>query len=274
MRRSVAPTVILSLAALALSCATTPTGRRQLRFLPESEMKQLGAASFAQLKKEMKPSSDPVANATARCVSQAIVQALSQKEGRSERWEVVVFDDPTPNAFALPGYKIGVHTGLMKVAQTPGQLAAVIGHEVGHVLAKHGNERLSQNVVAQSGLALAAIVTGATTQSDTKRQLILAAIGAGATVGVLLPYSRTHESEADEIGLGLMARAGFDPNEAVALWRNMQRASSGGQPPQFLSTHPSHERRIQALTQKVPQVRGLYQQAVASGRQAHCPHGA
>src|SRR5690606_15446664 len=152
--------------------------------------------------------------------SNALLQVAGEKP---DRWEVQVFNDETPNAFALPGNKIGVHTGMIKLATTADQLAAVIGHEIGHVQARHGAERVSMNVLAESGQQLTAIAM----QDNENAQIALAAIGLGAQFGVILPYSRTHESEADYIGLELMAKAGFKPEEAVALWQNMAKAGGG-----------------------------------------------
>ncbi len=186
-------------------------------------------------------------------------------ETRVASWEVVVFQDDTANAFALPGGKIGVHTGLLRVARTPGQLAAVLGHEVGHVIARHGNERVSQALGVQLGLAAAAKAL----EEEDNRPLILAALGLGAQYGILLPYSRTHESEADTIGQRLMAEAGFDPREAPALWQNMQAAGGGG-PPEFLSTHPSHARRIRDLRAGVARTLPLYNKVRAAGRRPRC----
>lgn len=263
----------LVLASGMAACATSPTGRKQLMFMPESQMTQLGAASFQEIKKQMKPSSDAQMNATTQCVAQAIIKALNEKQGGGAQWEIVVFDEESPNAFALPGNKIGVHTGMFKIAKTPDQLAAVIGHEVGHVIARHGNERISTAFAAQGGLAAASVATGAALGEDsTRRGLILAALGAGAQLGVMLPYSRKQESEADEIGIDLMARAGFDPAASVQLWQNMAQAG-GAQPPEFMSTHPSHQSRIEALQAMVPRAQGVYRQALASGDQPSCPRG-
>ena len=182
------------------------------------------------------------------------------------RWEVTVFEEESPNAFALPGGKIGVHTGLFTVAENQDQLATVMGHEVAHVLAQHGNERVSTAYATQSGLALVSAMGDP--NSATQRQL-MGALGVGAQVGVLLPFSRTQESEADQIGLELMARAGFDPRESTALWRNMA-AAGGGAPPEFLSTHPAHGTRIQALEAWTPGALRLMEQAHAAGRRPSC----
>ncbi len=266
MRRIVPILVAALVSAMLAACATSPTGRKQLILLPEDQMTELGIASFREMKKKQPVAEDPRANRYVRCVAEAIVAVLPPR-WRRKQWEVVVFKDKTPNAFALPGGKIGVHTGMLKVAANADQLAAVIGHEVGHVLARHGNERLSQNMAAQAGLAVTAALLGG---SPEKRQRTLALLGVGTQLGILLPFSRRQESEADEIGLELMAKAGFDPREAVQLWRNMTRASHGGKPPEFLSTHPADATRIRNLQKRMPRALALFRQARAAGRHPDC----
>jgi predicted Zn-dependent protease len=181
-------------------------------------------------------------------------------------WEVQVFEDKNVNAFALPGGKIGVYTGLLNVAKTPDQLAAVLGHEVSHVIAEHGNARMSAALATQAGLTAAEIYAAS---SGNDQAQILGLLGLGAQVGILLPYSRSQESEADLLGLDLMARAGFDPRQAVALWHNMAQAG-GEQPPEFLSTHPSHENRIEDLKKRMASDLKRYRQARAQGNTPSC----
>jgi predicted Zn-dependent protease len=246
------------------SCATSPTGRKQLLLMPESQMDAMGAQAFSQMKSKGSVERNAALNAYIRCV--ALPVAAAAKESiKVKEWEVVLFRDSTANAFALPGGKIGVHTGILKIAKTDGQLAAVLGHEVGHVIAHHGNERVSEGLAAQGGLA----IVGALNQDHPNRELILGALGLGAQFGILLPHSRDHESEADLIGLDLMARAGFDPRESVALWKNMAN-SGGGAPPEFMSTHPSHETRISNLEAHIPEVLSKFEQALQEGKQPHC----
>lgn len=252
------------LIVLVAGCATSPTGRSQIMLVPDSQMNAMGSQSFQQMKGRTPVESDPATNRYVQCVAMAVAREAQEQTSVSD-WEVVVFRDKTANAFALPGGKIGVHTGILLVAKTPGQLGAVLGHEVGHVIARHGNERVSQGLVTQGGLgALDAIVA-----NHPQHGTMMALLGLGAQYGVLLPYSRTQESEADKIGLDLMARAGFDPHESVELWKNMS-AAGGGQPPQFLSTHPSHETRIAALQAGIPDAMAAYEKARASGRNPGC----
>jgi predicted Zn-dependent protease len=178
---------------------------------------------------------------------------------------VVVFNDKAANAFALPGGKIGVYTGLLQVAQTQDQLAAVIGHEVAHVTAQHANERVSTAFAAEAGLNVVDAIYGGTSSGRNA----MALLGLGTQVGVLMPFGRAQESEADLLGLDLMARVGFDPREAVTLWQNMAR-SGGGAPPEFLSTHPSHATRIEDLQKRMPEALKLYDAARVAGRKPKC----
>ncbi|MGI9591186.1 MAG: M48 family metallopeptidase [Myxococcota bacterium] len=250
---------------LALACATSPTGRSQLRLFPESELAKMGVAAYDQMKQEMKVSDNARAAAYVRCVAAAITAEV-EGEYAGTAWEVTLFEENSPNAFALPGGKIGVHTGLLVVAKNQSQLATVLGHEVAHVTAAHGNERVSTAFAAQSGLALAEAISGA--PSPTKTQL-LGLLGVGAQVGVLLPFSRAQEREADELGLDLMVKAGFDPTQSVALWKNMEQAG-GGQPPEFLSTHPSHGTRIRNLEARMPAALLVQAGANQRGKRPRC----
>jgi len=251
----------------ASACVTSPTGRSQFIFVSDAQMNELGVASFDQLKTEKPVSKDSALNAYVNCVARAVTGALTPSEHQGS-WEVVVFQDDSANAFALPGGKIGVFTGLLGVAKNQDQLATVLGHEVAHVIARHSAERVSQGTAAQllaSGVAAAGVVNPASAAG----QLTLAALGLGMEYGVLKPYGRAQESEADRIGLDYMARAGFDPAQAIELWKNMA-AAGGGQPPEFLSTHPSHATRISDLARLLPQAQKLQQQARAAGRKPSC----
>ncbi|MCC7136027.1 MAG: M48 family metallopeptidase [Nitrosomonas sp.] len=253
--------LILLLVLLLGGCATSPTGRSQLIFMPDSELNSLGLQAFETMKRDTRTSSNVVNNQFVRC----IVDAITRETGG--QWEVVVFEDKSLNAFALPGGKIGVHTGLIDLVDNQHQLAAVIGHEVGHVLARHSNERMSQQMGTQMGISLVQAIAAPQTALG---QTAIGLLGVGAQYGVIMPFSRLHESEADRIGLDLMAKAGFDPAESVTLWRKMSQASQGSQSIEFLSTHPSHSTRIQDLQARLPAAQQIRQQAHAAGKIPRC----
>jgi len=231
--------IFLLLVGLAFlsGCATSPLGRSQLIVMSDSEMNTMGNQAFLSLVQKTPIVTDRQANAYVDCVAQALIRETGGQ------WEVAVFQDKTANAFALPGGKIGVNSGMLGVAANQDQLATVIAHEVSHVLAKHSNERLSQQKAANFGMELISAVASAKGYGSSA---LMGALGLGAQYGILLPYSRIQESEADLMGLDLMAKAGFNPKESVNLWVNMGKAG-GGQPAEFLSTHPSHDTRIQDL---------------------------
>lgn len=249
---------------LLLACDETPTGRRQLALLPASQLAAYGARTFADLKRTQPAVTDPAVNRYVHCVTENIINALPEDRGD---WEVVVFRNPSPNAFALPGNKIGVNSGLLRVASTQDQLAAVMAHEVGHLLADHANERLTQQLAVQGGLAIVDLFSD--DPSDWKYQVLRKALGVGAQVGILLPFSRTHEKEADTVGLELMARAGFDPRASLELWENMA-AASREQPVEFLSTHPSHETRSEELEERMGAALEIYHKARSQGLRPAC----
>ncbi|MCG7495500.1 M48 family metallopeptidase [Vibrio sp. Of7-15] len=247
------PTTALALLCTAVlsACSTSPTGRSQVILFSESDMSQLGAQSFEQLKQQEKISTNTKINQYVQCVAGAITRQVGVQSGFSE-WEVVVFDSEQVNAFALPGGKIGVYTGLLNVAKNADQLATVLGHEVAHVLAHHSNERMSRSQIANVGLKVSSVAL----QTSEYHDIAMGALGLGVQYGVMLPYGRTQESEADIVGLDFMAKAGFDPRQSVELWKNMAKASGGQQPPELLSTHPSHDTRIsdlQAELTRLPQ---------------------
>ena len=244
------------------------TGRKQLTLINDDKMDAMGIAAFASLKKQGKISQDKALSDYVGCIAAAIVKVIPAEHGPNNgRWEVLVFDDPTPNAFALPGGKIGVHTGMLDIATTPGQLAAVIGHEVSHVLLRHGNERMSQSILADTAMSTASVAAGAA--APEYQDLIVGGLGVGAQFGVLLPFSRKHESEADEVGQIFMARAGFYPAEAITLWQAMAQAG-GKAPAQWQSTHPSDQTRIQRLRANLPKAMKEYERALKAGRRPQC----
>jgi predicted Zn-dependent protease len=246
---------------LVSACATSPTGRSQFIMMPDNQVNQMGLQAFDTLKRDKKLSYNSQYNQATTCIANAITQIVGGS------WEVVVFEDTSPNAFALPGNKIGVHTGMLQLVENQEQLAAVIGHEIGHVMAKHSNERASQEMAMSQGLN---ILQALAMPSSPLGQLGFGLLGVGAEYGVLKPYGRTQESEADIIGVDLMAKAGFDPRFSVSLWQKMGQATQGKQPVEFMSTHPSHATRIQNLEQHMPQAMALFQQAQSMGKQPHC----
>lgn len=257
-RRTPALAVVLLLAAAA-GCATSPLGRRQLRLMSGNQVASMGVSAFQEIKKDTPQSQNASQQRYVRCVAAAITGAVTDPEA-PHQWEVVVFQDDDANAFALPGGKIGVNTGILKVAKNQDQLATVLGHEVAHVLAQHANERVSQQMVAGTLMQAAGQVMDPS---------LVAALGMGAQVGVLLPFSRAQESEADLLGLDLMASAGFDPRESTRFWHNMESAGGGGTP-EFLSTHPSDQTRVADLQQRIAQEMPRYEKAVADGRRPKC----
>ena len=249
------------LAYLLTACATSPTGRSQFIYMPDTQLNQMGLQAFSDLKSKKPQSKNRIYNQFVNCIAQAITREVGGN------WEVVVFEDDSLNAFALPGKKIGVHTGLIKLVNNQSQLAAVMGHEVGHVLARHSNERMSQKTAISTGVALVSAVSSPTSALG---QLAISSLGIGAQYGIILPFSRTHESEADIIGLDLMAKAGFDPRQSINLWQKMAQASKGKKPAEFMSTHPSNRTRIQDLSKHMPKAMQIYQQALSMGKMPHC----
>lgn len=234
-------------AAILAGCQAAPvTGRNQLIVLPESQDSQLGLEAYQQILSESAISKDPELNRRVETVGRRIAAASPHPEWE---WQFTVIENDEPNAFALPGGKVGVNTGLFQVAKNDDQLAAVMGHEVAHAIARHGAERMSQQVLMQVGLAGLGVATDQTTAGLAAQ---------AATLVVTLPYSRTQEAEADHIGLIYMAEAGYDPRQAVELWQNFE-AFGGGNPPEFLSTHPAPGSRIENLKRLLPEAMPIYE---------------
>lgn len=248
-------------AALLVACATSPLDRRQVVLYSDQDMAQQGAAAYQQMRQQIPISNNANQINYVQCVADYVVAALSDQQRSGVAWEVTVFDDEQANAFALPGGKIGVYNGLLDVAVNQHQLAAVMAHEVGHVIAAHSNERASQSTIRNAGLTAARIL-GA---SDVAIELI----DQGAQLGIFLPFNRTQESEADVIGVMLMAEAGFDPAQSIQLWENMN-AVGGARPPEFLSTHPAPESRIAELNSYLPAANALLAQARREGISPDC----
>ena len=249
--------LVLSAVLFFNGCTTVPeTGRRQLRLVSPSQEMQLGLSSFEEIKKEMPVSKDSQANALVQRVGKRIA-AVAKLEGA--QWEFVVFDSKEPNAFCLPGGKVGVHTGILPITKTEAGLATVIGHEVAHASLHHGAERMSEAMAMQLG---GQAVGAAASAADPKWQSAIAlAYGAGAKLGRELPHSRAQELEADRVGLRYMARAGYNPEEAIRFWERFaqvakQSGGSGG--PAFLRTHPVDDVRIKELQKWLPEAKTEY----------------
>ena len=256
--------LLTAVLVLALSaCATVPeTGRSQLLLISPEQESQLGLTEFEKLKGSSRISQDAEQRAQVESVGKRISAVAPLANAQ---WEFVLFDDPnTANAFCLPGGKVGIYTGILAVTQTEGGLATVMGHEVAHAVARHGAERVSQGLIVERGGQV--FEKALQTQPGPTRQLVLKAYGVGATYGVILPYSRKHELEADRLGLMYMARAGYDPREAVEFWKRFgaHTAKQGESPREFLSTHPLDETRIAQLESLMPQAIAEYEKAKGS----------
>jgi predicted Zn-dependent protease len=255
------------LTACLVSCSKNAvTGRSQFKLLPESELRSMATSeyqTFLSTNKVVSSSNNRDAEMVKR-VGQRITKAVTDyyaEKGLSNelsgyQWEYNLVDNKEVNAWCMPGGKIVVYTGLLPYTQNEAALAIVMGHEVSHAIFNHGNERMSQGLGAQVvGLGLQAALSS---KPAATQNLFLAAFGAGAQVGVLLPFSRKHELEADHYGLNWAAMAGYNPQEAIPLWQRMEAAGGGQKPPEFLSTHPSEGNRIEQLNKFMPEALALY----------------
>jgi predicted Zn-dependent protease len=252
--RNVLLCLVLGLTLVVAACAAAPyTGRRQILLTSEGSETQMGYQAFGQIKQKYKVSRDPAINATVQKVGQRIAAAAKRPD---YRWEFVVFDEKEANAFCLPGGKVGLFTGILKYTKDETGLATVISHEVAHALARHAGERMSQGMLAQvGGIGLGAALGGV---GSTAGQAIMTGYSLGTQLGILLPYSRKQEYEADHIGLILMAKAGYDPAQALEFWKRMSAKEKGAKPPQFMSTHPSDANRIREIEIFLPEARKYY----------------
>ncbi len=239
--------VLLLVVAVVAACETAPvTGRNQFILVSEPEAREMGLQAYQQILDKSTVSNRQDYKRRVETVGRRIA-AVSGKPDLD--WEFTVIEDETPNAFALPGGKVGVHSGLFDVVENDDQLATVMAHEVAHAIARHGSERMSQQMVVQGGLQ----GIGAATGNAGYVQVAATA----ATLGIILPYSRSQEAEADHIGLIYMAKAGYDPRAAIQLWKNFD-ALGGGRPPEFVSTHPSPGSRIERLQELMPEAMDIY----------------
>ncbi|MEW6442191.1 MAG: M48 family metallopeptidase [bacterium] len=235
-------------------CATAPvTGRQELILVPFDQEVQMGAQAYQEILQSEPVSNDPAWTGLVQRVGQRIAQVSDMPK---LNWEFKVIESKEINAFCLPGGKVAVYTGILPIAKTEAGLAAIIGHEVGHAVARHAGERMSHALLVNLGLSAADL----SLQNSQYKSTILAAMGLGANVGVLLPYSRKQESESDHIGTVYMAKAGYDPREAVRLWERMDKVG-GERPPSFLSTHPAPSDRIQELQVIAQDAMQYYQNA-------------
>ena len=249
------------LAGLATAQASGPLQ------MSEADMEVESAKQFAEMKASMPLLTDRETIDYIACVANAVVMVLEPPYS-DYQWEMAIFEVDSVNAFAMPGGKIGVMEGILKAAQNQHQLAAVIGHEIAHVTAKHSNERASRGKLSNVGIQVAAVLLGGGHSGAT--YTAYEALNQGAAFGIMLPFGRKQESEADVIGLKYMAEAGFDPRQAVPLWQNMMEQSGGKEPAEFTSTHPSGDKRIEDLIDQWQVTLPLYNDALEAGHQPNC----
>jgi predicted Zn-dependent protease len=255
----------LSILTLAVSCAVNPfTGRNQLSLVDSGTVNQLAVDEYAKVKqtsKVLSPATNSQAAMVTRIGSKLAAAITSYYKNKGDlsgmKWEYMLIDENIVNAWCMPGGKIAVYTGILPVTQNENALAVVMGHEIAHAIAEHGKERMSQGLAQQfGGMALSVALSSKPAETQ---QLFNTAFGLGSEVGVMLPFSRKNEMEADKLGLTYTALAGYDPHEAIPLWKRMEAAGNAGQkPPEFLSTHPSEESRIAELEKMMPDAMVIY----------------
>lgn len=256
--------LILSL-VIFYSCSTVPiTGRKQLDLIPDNQMLSMSFQQYDQFLKSNKESTNQNEIAIVKKVGGRIANAVERYFAEHNlsgqlngyKWEFHLIENKEANAWCMPGGKVVVYTGILPITKTEAGLAVVLGHEIAHAVAKHGNERMSQALVTQlGGIALSEALKN---KPALTQNLFMAAFGVGAQVGILLPYSRLQESEADHLGLIFMAMAGYDPHEALVFWQRMMQSQQGQSPPEFLSDHPSDATRIEAIKKELPQAMQYY----------------
>ncbi len=266
--------IVIALAIIISGCTKVPfSGRKQLRLLPSTQMNAMAFDAYSQFLNENQISTNhqykSLVSNVGNKMKNSISSYLNSKNMKDRiagfQWEFNVVKDNQVNAWAMPGGKVVFYEGIMPKCKDETGVAVVMGHEIAHIIAKHGNERMTQGLLAQmGGLALDVALEK---QPEQTRNIFLAAYGVGAQVGMMLPYSRTHEKEADRIGLIIMAMAGYDPGEAIGFWQRMEQ-SGGGQIPEFLSTHPSYDTRIQELKKHLPEAMKYYN-GTSSGKKGN-----
>ncbi len=269
LRRIGSALLILSI-GIVVSCSSVPiTNRSSFQIVPDSELSSMSLTEYRKVLSKSKLSDNDADVARVRQVGNRIAASAEQflkEEGLAAdiqhfKWEFnLIEDDETVNAWVMPGGKAAVYTGILKYTQDDTGLAVVLGHEVAHAIAGHGNERMSQGMMAQMGAV--ALSVAIASQPAATQELFMQAYGVGTNVGVLLPYSRLHESEADRIGLVIMARAGYDPGAAVPFWNRMN-TSGGARPPELLSTHPAPSSRIANIKRYLPEAKRYYKPGAA-----------
>ena len=257
--------IIITAYLLLTACTTVPvTGRSQLNLIPGSSMLSMSAQQYGTFLKENKLSQNQEQTATVRRVGARIQGAVEryfassglQDYLKKYKWEFNLVEDKQVNAWCMPGGKVVVYTGIMPIARDDAGLAVVMGHEIAHAIAEHGNERMSQGLLAQLGGT--ALATALSTQPDETRQLWMSVYGVGAQYGALMPYGRMQESEADHLGLVFLTMAGYDPNMAITFWERMAAQNGGKASPEFLSTHPADATRIADIKRLIPEVLAKY----------------
>lgn len=257
--------VILLAMGLLAGCTSSPTGRSRLILVSPTNVQQMGISAFSQMRKAGKFADAPAERAYASCVANALIQVLPMPWSR-QQWDIEIIKDKTVNAFALPGGRIGVNQGMFKVATNQALLAVVLGHELSHVVARHSAERISDQMIAQLGISTATAYGASQGIDPASLQKLL---GMGTQLGVMLPFSRAQESEADIMGQRFMARAGFNPQAAVVLWQKMAQQEKSA-PLAFLSTHPATRSRIAKMKSQLPKLMPVYQQARRQGHSPNC----
>lgn len=251
-----------------ISCSTVPiTGRSQINIVPDSTMISMSFQQYDEFLKKNETSTNIQQTQMVQQVGKRIQNSVEQffsaqnmsDHIKNYQWEFNLVENPTANAWCMPGGKVVVYTGIIEIAKDETGLAVVMGHEIAHAIAEHGNERMSQGLIAQmGGVALSAAMHE---QPQATQQLWMTVFGVGAQYGVMLPYGRLQESEADRLGLIFMAMAGYDPNRAVEFWTRMAQEKEGRAPPEFLSTHPSDETRISKIKEHLPEAMEYYRQS-------------
>jgi len=232
--------LVLSILLLA-ACSNAPSTRESVQLIDKSDMAAIGATAFDQLKRKSQLSADYESTRLLRCVANQLIAKLPNST--EQNWEIVVFEDNKPNAFALPGGKLGMSTGMLKLAGSPAQLAAIISHELGHIEKNHATQRVSSGFTADA--AVAAVQSYRAELGPQPSRALYALLGLGSLVGTALPYSRTDEAQADRAGLQLLAQAGYDPSAAVELWTTL--ATPSDTPPQWLQAHPDPQQRLASV---------------------------